>query len=78
MTSWHVHSPRLDEREHDYTATFTCTNGESGAELTVAITQKRGTSDLAQPASDLVGALRATAELLRRAAADELKPAPLN
>lgn len=78
MAKWHVRNPQLDEREHDYTATFTCTNGETGAELTVAITQKRGTPELAQPASDLVGALRAAAELLRRAASDELEAAKLN
>jgi len=73
MTKWHVHSPALDERENDFTASFTCTNGETGKVVRVTITQERG-----NPAADLIGGLRATAELLRQAASDELATAKLN
>lgn len=73
MTRWHVTNPQLDERGDDFTASFTCTNGETGKVVSVSITQRKGC-----PASDLVGALQATAELLRRAASDELEAAKLN
>lgn len=63
---WHVHSPALDERETDFTATFTCTNGETGKTVKVTITQQKG-----EPASDLVGGLRAVAMLLVKVSNDD-------
>jgi hypothetical protein len=66
---WHIKAGEIYEREKDYTATFSCTNGETGAVTHVAITQLRGGEAL-----DLVGALRATAEVLRLVAdGDELE-----
>lgn len=73
MTKWHVHSPTLDESDKDFTAGFTCTNGETGKVVLVKITQQRGTV-----VSDMVGALRASAELLRQAANDTLEPTKFN
>lgn len=73
MTQWHVHSPTLDERETDFTASFTCTNGETGKTVRVTIAQQKG-----DPAADLVGALRATAMLLVKSASGELEPTKFN
>lgn len=73
MTRWHVTPGDIVERTQDFTATFSCTNGETGAVLEVAITQKRGGK-----AIDLVGALLSTGELLRQAASDQLEPTKFN
>jgi hypothetical protein len=75
MTRWHITNPQLDEREKDYTAEFTCTNGETGKAVRVTITQQKG-----DPAADLVGALRSVATLLVRTASndDELEPAKIH
>lgn len=67
MTAWRVTPGDIDERPHDFTAHFTCTNGETGNSVQVTITQKRGTL-----ASDMVGALLASGELLRQANDGEL------
>lgn len=58
-TYWRILSNELVERPEDYTATFVMLNVDSGAQVTVTLSQKRGC-----PATDLVGALRATASLL--------------
>lgn len=73
MTRWRIRGADIIEGDKEFTATFQCTNGETGVELTVAITQPRGTQ-----ARDMVGALRAAAELLRQAASNELEPAKLD
>jgi hypothetical protein len=62
-TRWRLLGTDLAEREKDYTATFVMLNVDNDEQVTVALTQFRG-----GPASDLVGALRATASLLLSAA----------
>jgi hypothetical protein len=57
-TRWRLLSTDLVEREKDYTATFVMLNVDSDAQVTVALTTAKG------PASDLIGACRATAVLL--------------
>lgn len=74
MTKWHIQTAELIEREKDYDANFTCTNGETGKTVLVQFTQQKG-----DPASDLVGALRATAMLLVKAtSAEPLESSKLN
>lgn len=75
MTSkWHVMPGDITEKDNEYTATFSCTNGETGAVTEVAITQQRGGEAL-----DLVGALLSTGELLRQVTCNEkLVPTPIN
>ncbi len=70
---WHVTPGDIDERPQDYTAHFSCTNGETGKVVRLTITQQRGC-----PASDLVGGLRAVAELLRQVDSDELETPKTN
>jgi hypothetical protein len=63
MTTWRITNPRLEERELDYTATFTCTNGETGRAVSVSLQQQKG-----GPASDLISALRAVTQIMYKAA----------
>jgi len=62
-TRWRMLSADLDEREKDYTATFVMLNVDSGEQVTVALSANKG-----GPATDLVGACRATATSLINAA----------
>lgn len=74
MTAWHVTPGDIDERPNDYTAHFSCTNGETGKTVQVTITQQRG-----GPASDLVEGLRVVSDLLRKVdLGEELASTPLN
>lgn len=70
---WTVRPGDIIEQNQHYTATFDCTNGETGAMLKVAITQKRGGTAL-----DLVGALRAAAEVLRQVSEEDDDDTSLN
>lgn len=63
MTRWRLTTTDLAEREKDYTATFVLLNVDTGEQVTVALTQSRG-----GPATDLVGACRATASAMLAAA----------
>jgi hypothetical protein len=62
-TRWRVLGTDLAEREKDYTATFVMLNVDTGDQVTVALTAQMG-----GPATDLVGACRATATMLVMAA----------
>ena len=64
---WRITNPQLDERDKDFTASFTCTNADTDQTVIVTVTQVKG-----HPASDLIYALRATAQMLAQAARDDL------
>ena len=73
-TRWRLNGdPTLDEREHDYMATFVMQNVETDKNISVSLTQTRG-----GPATDLIGALRAAAIMLERTATEPSDPASLN
>lgn len=74
MTKWHIRTADLTERDKDYDANFTCTNGETGQTVLVQFTQQKG-----GPVSDIVGALRSVAHLLVNVSNDDkLEPTKLN
>lgn len=60
MSTWNVKPGSLDERADDYTATFLCTNTDTEKTVTMTVTQGKGKEF---PASDLVGACVALAQL---------------
>jgi hypothetical protein len=66
MTRWKIKPTTFEEREKDYTAGFQCINTETNAVVDLTIRQ-----DLAKPASDLIGACQAMAQLLLKAATPE-------
>ena len=73
-TRWRLNGdPTLEEREHDYTATFVMQIVETDKNLSVSLTQTRG-----GPATDLIGALRAAAIMLEKTATEPTNPASLN
>ena len=62
-TRWRLNGdPTLEEHETDYTAVFVMQNVDTRQNIVLTLTQTRG-----GPASDLVGALRATAHMLESA-----------
>ena len=66
MSRWRIENDGFEEREHDYSAGFVCTNVDTMESVSVTITQKKGS-----PASDLVGACRALAQLMVRASGSD-------
>jgi len=66
MSRWKIENVGLNEREHNYTATFNCTNVDTNGVVTLTLTQQKG-----EPASDLVGALRALAQLMVKASGSD-------
>jgi hypothetical protein len=58
-TSWRIKSDQLEEREKDFSADFILTNIDTGRQVTITLQQNKG-----DPASDLIGACRALAQLL--------------
>ena len=72
MTRWRVIPSAADivVREKDYTAQFECHNVDSGGVVKIELTQNIG-----EPVSDLIGALRAMAQTLLRAASGSDEPA---
>lgn len=72
MSRWKVESRGLDEYETRYTARFRCTNIDTSEYLDISVSQAKHA-----PASDLVGSLRALAQLVvRTATEDESQPPP--
>jgi hypothetical protein len=71
MTRWKVVPAAKDiiVRETDWTAQFDCHNVDTGQLVKIEITQYLG-----GPVSDLIGALRATAHALVRAATQDDTP----
>jgi hypothetical protein len=63
MSRWRIDSTGFEERALDYTATFTCTEVDLNQGVTITLTQNKG-----EPAANLVGSLRALAQLMLRAA----------
>ncbi|MGH6878552.1 MAG: hypothetical protein ACREHV_14415 [Rhizomicrobium sp.] len=66
MSHWKIKNANLDERETDFSADFVCMNIDTGQSVTITLQQMKG-----NPASDLVGACRALAQLLLTAATGE-------
>lgn len=62
MSRWRVGDPQLNEREHDWDAVFVMTNADTGDTVTITLQQQQK-----KPATDLVGALRALAQIFVRA-----------
>lgn len=61
MTRWKIETKEFDDREHDYSAGFLCTNTETGATVHLMVTQRKGS-----PATDLVSSLTALARVFHR------------
>jgi hypothetical protein len=61
VTRFKIDSSDFQERENDYTASFTCENMETGGKVDITLRQ-----DKAKPAADLVNSLRALAQLFIR------------
>lgn len=59
MSTWNIKSLDLTERENDFSAEFRATNVATGKAVTVTLQQMKG-----DPATDLIGACRALAQLL--------------
>jgi hypothetical protein len=71
MTRWKIDSTTLDEREKDYSAGFTCHNMDTGKTVDITLRQDAGC-----PASDLIQALAALAQLLMKVNDEETTPDP--
>jgi hypothetical protein len=66
VSRWSIKVTQLDEHENGCTAVFTCTEVDMNRSVVVTLSQKRG-----EPAADLVGALRALAQLMVRASGSD-------
>jgi len=66
MSRWRIDHHELTEDEHSFSASFTCTNVGTGKVVAITLGQAKG-----DPASDLVGACRALAQLFVRVGNDE-------
>jgi hypothetical protein len=73
LTRWKIDSTSLDEREHDYTAGFTCHNMDTGTEIKFTMTQGKGKDG---PVTDIIGGLRALAQLFVKAATSDRPDMP--
>jgi len=63
VTRWKIDSTAFEEREKDYTATFTCHNMDTGKSVDLTLRQ-----DKSCPVGDLIGACKALAQLFVQAA----------
>ena len=73
MSTWNIKSLDLTERENDFSAEFRATNVATGKAVTITLQQMKS-----DPASDLIGACRALAQLLENVSRNEEPPAPSN
>ena len=71
MSTWRIKSANLTEREQDFSADFIATNLDTGKSVTITLQQRKG-----DPATDLIGALRALAQLLVKTSKKEEPDAP--
>lgn len=66
MSTWKIKSTDLTERENDFSADFVATNLGTGKSVTITLQQMKG-----DPATDLIGACRALAQLLENVSSGE-------